>query len=87
MSEQQSQSATTTTAPAAQTSACPHPGTVGTRWGDAMSVERQAELRAFADRQRVWTAQPEATWRQCIRGHGADGRRHVLVGQPGAQRV
>jgi hypothetical protein len=74
------------TAPAAQTSACPHPEAVGTRWGDDISEERQAELRAFADRQRVWAAQPEATRRQCIRGRGADGRRHVLVGQPGAQR-
>jgi hypothetical protein len=80
MSEQQSQSAATTTATAAPTSACPHPEAVGTRWGDAISEERQAGLRAFADRQRVWATQPEATRRQCSRGRRADGEDVELTG-------
>jgi uncharacterized protein YjbI with pentapeptide repeats len=45
----------------AQAGACPHPEAVGVRWGDPISEERQAELRALADRQREWAAQPEAT--------------------------
>ncbi|HEV7126740.1 MAG TPA: hypothetical protein VGN32_04775 [Ktedonobacterales bacterium] len=46
--------------PTAATSACPHPEAVGTRWGDPISDERQAELRALADQQREWAARPEA---------------------------
>jgi uncharacterized protein YjbI with pentapeptide repeats len=32
------------------TSACPHPEAVGTRWGDPISEERQAELQGYLDR-------------------------------------
>jgi hypothetical protein len=49
---------------AATTSPCPHPEAVGTRWGDRISEERQAELKALADKQRQWVAEPETT-----RGH------------------
>jgi hypothetical protein len=31
-------------------SACPHPEAVGTRWGDPISAERQAELEGYLDR-------------------------------------
>ena len=31
-------------------SACPHPEAVGTRWGDPVSAERQAELQGYLDR-------------------------------------
>src|SRR5690348_14741229 len=31
-------------------SACPHPEAVGTRWGDPISEERQAELQGYLDR-------------------------------------
>jgi uncharacterized protein YjbI with pentapeptide repeats len=41
-------------------SACPHPEAVGTRWGDPISEERQAELKALADKQREWAAKSEA---------------------------
>jgi hypothetical protein len=40
MSEQQSRRAT----------ACLHPDAAGTRWGDPLSVERQAELQGHLDR-------------------------------------
>jgi uncharacterized protein YjbI with pentapeptide repeats len=38
----------------ATTSACPHPEAVGTRWGDPISAERQAELQGYLDR---WAAE------------------------------
>lgn len=50
MSEQQP----VTTVQAAGTSACPHPEAVGTRWGDPISEERQAELQGYIDR---WKAE------------------------------
>src|SRR5690242_1647704 len=31
------------------TSACPHPEAVGTRWGDPIREERQAELQGYLD--------------------------------------
>ena len=31
-------------------SACPHPEAVGTRWGDPISEERQAELLSYLNR-------------------------------------
>lgn len=34
---------------------------IGEKWGDPISDERQAELRALFERQQVWVAQPEAT--------------------------
>ena len=37
------------------TSACPHPEAVGTRWGDPISQERQAELQRYLDRWAVET--------------------------------
>jgi len=40
--------------------ACPHPKAVGTRWGDPISEERQARLKALADQQREWVANAEA---------------------------
>ncbi len=33
-------------------SPCPHPEAVGTRWGDPIGEERQADLKALADKQR-----------------------------------
>jgi hypothetical protein len=44
MSDEHQSQTTTTTVPAVETSACPHPEAVGTRWGDSISPERQAEL-------------------------------------------
>src|ERR1044071_1285219 len=38
------------------TSACPHPEAVGTRWGDPISEERQAELQGYLDR---WEAETD----------------------------
>jgi pentapeptide repeat protein len=38
------------------TSACPHPEAVGTRWGDPISEERQAELQGYLDR---WAAETD----------------------------
>jgi uncharacterized protein YjbI with pentapeptide repeats len=38
------------TAQPTSTSACPHPEAVGTRWGDPISEERQAELKGYLDR-------------------------------------
>jgi uncharacterized protein YjbI with pentapeptide repeats len=40
--------------------ACPHPKAVGRRWGDPISEERQARLKALADQQREWVAHAEA---------------------------
>ncbi len=60
MSEQQSDSTTATAVSATTTSACPHPEAIGKRWGDPISKERQAELDALAEQQRVWSEQPEA---------------------------
>jgi uncharacterized protein YjbI with pentapeptide repeats len=37
-------------------SACPHPEAVGTRWGDPISEERQAELQGYLDR---WEAETD----------------------------
>jgi hypothetical protein len=56
--EQQSQT-TAIAGQATRTSACPHPEAVGKRWGDPISEERQAELRAMAEQQREWAKQPE----------------------------
>jgi uncharacterized protein YjbI with pentapeptide repeats len=56
MSEQQ----TATAVQATTTSACPHPEAVGKRWGDPISEERQAELRALFERQKEWVARSEA---------------------------
>lgn len=44
---------TATGVQASTTSACPHPEAVGKRWGDPISVERQAELQARID---AWDA-------------------------------
>lgn len=38
---------------------CPHPEAVGTRWGDPIGVERQAELMDLADHQRAWADAPD----------------------------
>jgi hypothetical protein len=50
-------------------SPCPHPEAVGTRWGDPISEERQAELKALADTQREWVGN-QAAERRCplVRG-------------------
>jgi uncharacterized protein YjbI with pentapeptide repeats len=40
-------------------SACPHVEAVGTRWGDPISEERQAELKDLADQQQGWAARRE----------------------------
>ena len=47
MSEQQSE--TTTNAQVMTKGACPHPEAVGTRWGDPINAERQAELKVWRD--------------------------------------
>jgi uncharacterized protein YjbI with pentapeptide repeats len=54
-SEQQSET-TTTPATATNTSVCSHPEAVGTRWGDPISQERQAELRGYLDQ---WQAETD----------------------------
>jgi uncharacterized protein YjbI with pentapeptide repeats len=54
------QSQTATAAQATTTSAYPHPEVVGRRWGDPISEERQAELKALSVRQREWAGKPVA---------------------------
>lgn len=44
----------------------------GTRWGDPIREERQAESRVLADRQREWAVQPEAE-----RGNSVFARMHL----------
>lgn len=60
MGEQSSQTITATAVQATTTSVCPHPEAVGTRWGDPITEERQAELRAVAEQQKEWVAKPDA---------------------------
>jgi len=48
------------------TSACPHPEAVGTRWGDPISEERQAELQGDLD---LWVWE----WKNQRNHHGRRG--------------
>jgi Pentapeptide repeats (8 copies) len=69
MSEQQSETRTTTAAPVAAPSACLHPEAVGTRWGDPISPERQAELQGYLDEWEMKTGHDERKgpfdWNSC----------------------
>lgn len=60
MADDQQSQTTTTAVQATQTSACPHPEAVGTRWGDLISEERQAILKVMAGKQKEWAAEADA---------------------------
>jgi len=62
-------------------SACPHPEAVGTRWGDPISEERQAELQSYLDRWEAKTDHDEdrGKWRGPF-SRAADGTRLRLTG-------
>lgn len=60
-----------------QTGAGPHPEAVGKRWGDHISVERQAELQGYLDR---WAAETDHGVRKGPFDAGPGNLRMVLTG-------
>jgi len=76
MSEQQTAAEVQET----RTSACPHPGVVGKRWGDAISVERQVELQGYLDRWAAVTDHGERRGPFDRGGSGDEERRPYLTG-------
>jgi hypothetical protein len=62
------------------TSVCPHPEAVGTRWGDPISAERQADLLGYLDRRVAETDHGECMGQLYCARYGHRHRRVLHLG-------